>query len=83
MDVTRTYPLDASSRDATLAEVALTRAALRHARQSHAQLAEVRSTFTAAADALDAALGAARASGAAGRPLVRDLLTSRDLLIWV
>ena len=79
-EATRAYPPD-SSRDPALAEVTCTLAALRRARHSQAPLAEVRAAFSAAAEALDAALGAALASGATGRLLVRELRTARELLI--
>jgi hypothetical protein len=67
--------------DTALAAVAATRATLLRVRQAEAPLTELRAAYENSADALDAALGAARASGAAGRPLVRELLTQRDLLV--
>ena len=80
MALTRTHPVD-SPCEAALAEVSATGAALSRVRQGQAQPAQVRVAFTKAADALDAAVSAARASGRSGRPLVRELLTARDLLI--
>lgn len=67
--------------EAALTEVLSTTEALRQARRARAPLSELRAAFSAAADALDAALDAARTTGSVGRPLVHQLQTARDRLI--
>ena len=81
MAATRKHPHDTAQtpQDVALAEVASTQDALRRTRRAQAPLADIRATFCEAADALDAALVQATASG--GRPLVRQLRMARDLLI--
>jgi hypothetical protein len=79
VEATSRHPL-ALSLDAALAEVTSTRVALRRTRQSQLSLSDTRAAFSAAADALDAALRTARNS-LTDRRLVRELQTARELLI--